>query len=129
VAHPNEELLRIGYQAVIENGITAVRDMFDDQIRWHVAGRHRVAGDYHGKRGVEDFWQKLVDHSDGTFHMEVHDVLANDNHAVALIKDRGRPKGKPWENNSIHVWHIRNGKLTEFWRHPADPYIDDDLWS
>ncbi len=128
MAHPNEELLRIGYEAVIADGITAVRDMFDDNIRWHVPGRHRVAGDYQGKRGVEDFWRKLMGESDGTFEMEVHDVLANDEHGVALIRDRGRPRGRPWENNSVHVWHFRNGKLTEFWRHPLNPYADDDLW-
>lgn len=96
MAHPNEKLLRIGYEAVIADGVTAVTDMFDDNIRWHVPGRHRVAGDYHGKWGVEELWRKLMGESDGTFQMEVHDVLANDEHGVALLRDRGRPRGRPW---------------------------------
>ena len=51
--------------------------------------------------------------SGGTFSAELHDVLANDEQAVALYTGRAERAGKHWEDNIALVIHIRDGKVTE----------------
>jgi hypothetical protein len=29
----------------------------------------------------------------------------------------------------VHVWHVRGGKVTEFWGHSADVYAVDEFWA
>ncbi len=52
MAHPNEELLRRGYDAFTKGDMEAVNELFADDIVWHNAGRDQFAGDYHGKDEV-----------------------------------------------------------------------------
>jgi hypothetical protein len=46
----------------------------------------------------------------GTLHLELHDVIANDEHAVALYTARGERAGRRLEDRTVQVWHIRDGK-------------------
>jgi hypothetical protein len=35
----------------------------------------------------------------------------------------------PNEDNSVQVFHIRDGKVSECWSHPADLNAMDEFWS
>src|SRR5215207_5655112 len=48
MAHPNEHLVREGYQAFIKADMQKVSGFFADDIVWHVGGRGPLAGDYRG---------------------------------------------------------------------------------
>jgi hypothetical protein len=47
--------------------------------------------------------------SPGTFRVEFHDVLANDEHAVALYVVRGEREGRTLEDRSVLASHVRIG--------------------
>ena len=51
----------------------------------------------------------------GTFRSELHDVVANDEHAVWLFAARGQREGKTLDARNVLVTHVRNGKLGETW--------------
>jgi ketosteroid isomerase-like protein len=53
----------------------------------------------------------------------------NEQHAVALVTVRGERAGKQVEDNSVQVFHFRDGKVGEVWSHPADLYAMDEFWS
>jgi uncharacterized protein len=63
----------------------------------------------------------------GTFRVELHDVLANDAHAVAIYVSRGQREGRTLDNKNVLVSHIRNGRLTEAWQLSEDQYAADDF--
>jgi uncharacterized protein len=65
----------------------------------------------------------------GTFRVELHDVLANDEHAVSLYVARGEREGRTLEDKSVLVSHIRNGKLVETWGYSEDQYVLDEFLS
>jgi hypothetical protein len=65
----------------------------------------------------------------GTFRVELHDVLANDEHAVALYVARGERQGRTLEDKSVLVSHIGNGKFVETWQHSEDQYAADEFLS
>jgi hypothetical protein len=65
----------------------------------------------------------------GTFSFELHDVLANDEHAVALVTVRGERAGKQLNDNMVQISHLRDGKAYEVWNPATDQYAQDEFWS
>ena len=128
MAHPNEDLARRGYQAFSEGDMATLNELFADDLVWHVGGRSSLAGDYRGKDAVFDFFAKTMEMTGGTFRLEVHDILANDDHVVALTTVSGQRDGKSINDNSVQVLHVKDGKVTESWFHPGDQYAADEFW-
>jgi site-specific recombinase XerD len=65
----------------------------------------------------------------GNFRVEVHDILANDEHAVGLHTAHAEREGKTLQDNNTLVFHVRDGKVTEVWQYWADPYTADELFA
>ncbi|HET7482919.1 MAG TPA: nuclear transport factor 2 family protein, partial [Actinomycetota bacterium] len=91
--HPNAARLREGYAAFASQDIEKLNEFFADDIVWHVPGRSPLAGDYKGKEEVFGFFMKLAGLAPN-FSFDVHDCLANDDHAVALLTAHGERNGK-----------------------------------
>lgn len=127
--HPDVALIRGGYEAFAKGDMDAVSAVFADDIAWHIPGRNQLAGDRTSKDEVFDLFGKLVELTDGTFHLEVHDIVGGDDHVVVLASEHGNRNGKTLGGNHCHVWHVSGGKAVEFWDFPADAYGEDDFWS
>ena len=54
------------------------------EIVWHAPGRHQLAGDHRGVDAVLGYFGRTMELTGGNFGVEVHDVIANDEHAVGL---------------------------------------------
>ena len=83
--HPNAALLRKGYEAFDKGDVTALTEMFAEDVVWHVAGNNPLSGEHRGKEAVFAAFAKTVGVPPLSFKIELHDVLANDEHAVALV--------------------------------------------
>jgi uncharacterized protein len=130
MAHPNEDVIRRGFEAFSTGNMDALRSEFlAPDITYHVPGKSPIAGDYHGVDEVLGFFGKIFEITGGTFSVELHDVLANDEHAVALSPASGQRPGKTYHDNSVLVFHIKDGKTTEVWLHPEDLYASDEFFS
>ena len=127
--HPNVERLRKGYEAYSTGDLAVLNDLFADDISWHIAGRSQVAGDYKGRDQVFGFFGKLMELSNGTTKIEVHDLLANDDHGVALVTGSASRNGVDFRGQDVHTFHFRDGKVVEFWDSPLDQYAADEFWS
>ncbi|HKR99858.1 MAG TPA: nuclear transport factor 2 family protein [Candidatus Dormibacteraeota bacterium] len=126
--HPNAALFRQGYEAFGRGDLDTLRQTFDPNIVWHVSGRSRFSGD---KRGVDEtlaFFGQLFQESGGTFKLDVHDVVANDEHAVAIVTSHIEKGGRSADSKAAHIVHIRDGKLTESWFFAEDPDTFDELF-
>jgi ketosteroid isomerase-like protein len=128
MAHPNADLVRNGYEAFGRGDFDAVLASWADDIEWHIGGRGPLSGDYHGKDEVMGFFAKLGELTDGTFRLGIHDVAATDEHVLAIVDLSADRKGAHYENNGVHVWHIRDGKAVEFRGIVVDQYKDDEFW-
>ena len=130
MAHPNEDLVREQYAAQERGDMDALRNQYwTDDVRWHVPGRGPLAGDYEGPEQVIQAFARLFELTGGTFSFELHDVLANDEHAVALYTASGERAGKQLTDNEVLVYHFRDGKVSEAWAQPTDQYAQDEFWS
>jgi hypothetical protein len=128
MAHPNEDLVRRGYAAFASGDMATLDELFADDVVWHAPGRNQLSGDQVGKQAVFAQFAKVAELSGGTFSIEIHDLLANDTHAVALIRATGEREGRRLDDNSVQVFHIVDGKVTEQWLQPGDAYASDEFW-
>jgi ketosteroid isomerase-like protein len=129
MAHPNEDLLRRGYDAFGRGDMAAIAELFADDIVWHFPGNNPLAGDYKGRDNVLAFFGKSVEQAGGTLRVEVHDILANDEHGVALTRSTAQRGGKSLDDLGVQVFHVRDGKAVESWSHPGNQAAIDEFWS
>jgi len=117
--HPNVELVRRGYAAFLSGDMETVSSLFADGIVWHVGGAHQLSGDYAGKEAVFGNFAKLGQVTQGSLSLDIHAIVADDDHAVVLL-DSTIEAPASYHGREVHVLHISDGKVTEFWEFPDD---------
>jgi len=121
--------MRTGYEAFGKGDMDTIRSLFAEDIVWHAPGRNPLSGTYHGVDEVLGQFAKLMEMTGGTFRLELHDVLADDDHAVVLVRAQAERGGRRLDDTSVQVWHIKDGKATEQWLHPGDLYANDEFFN
>ena len=127
--HPNEALLRSYYEAVARGDLEVMRQAYADDIVLHAPRGSPLAGDFHGKDEVFEFLGTIQERAGGTFRLEVHDVLANDEHGVALLHANAHREDAVLDDNVVHVLHLEDGKITEIWGHWGDKRAYDAFFA
>ncbi len=127
--HPNAALLRQGYEAFASGDMATLTDLFSEDVVWHLAGNNPISGDHKGRDAVFSAFARIGQMTGGTFKIDVHDVVANDEHAVALTRATGSREGKQYDSLDTDVYHVSNGKVTEFWSFTEDSAKADQFWS
>lgn len=125
--HPNLVAARAGYEAFASGDMAALGELLADDIIWHVGGDNELTGDYLGKQAVFRLFGRLVE--EAGFRSEVHDILANDSHGVALVTTYATRDGETFSDRAVQVFHISDGKLTEFWTFPENARVIDQIWA
>jgi ketosteroid isomerase-like protein len=129
MAHPNENLVRRGYEAFAQGDVQAVKEIFADDIVFHVPGRGLISGEYRGRDAVLEFFAKSQELSAGTLRIELHDLAATDEHAIALQVNRAERGGKTLQARVVGVYHVHDGKATEAWFLTDRQEENDEFWS
>jgi uncharacterized protein len=128
-AHENGELVRSGYEAFSKGDMETIAKIFSPDIRWNISGRNQIAGTYSGQDETFAFFGKLMELTDFTFSVAIHDLLASDDHVVVLAKETATRNGVTLENDDVHVWHLADGKAMEFWGIARDQHAVDEFWA
>jgi len=123
--HSNEILLLQAYAAQARGDIEDYINFLSDDFVLHIPGRSQIAGDYKGKEEIRRHFREITQLSGGTFKTEVHDILASNDHVVGLVNAQADSEGSIVELPRVHIWHVRNGKLSELWLHPVNQYEFD----
>jgi ketosteroid isomerase-like protein len=112
------------------NDWAAALALWSDDIVHHVPGRHRLAGDFAGKRAFLDAYGKAFAELGGTIEVVgFHDMLVSDDHAVGLVKERAIRGERSLDFDRVVVYHLRGGQIVETWSYDYDPYALDAFWA
>jgi ketosteroid isomerase-like protein len=103
----------------------AVRALLAEDAVWHMPGTHPLAGEH---RGIEAILNAMRGF-DGSVQLELHDVVGNDEHAVALLRARGERRGRSYDALEVDIFHVRDGRITEFWSFSEDQRKTDAYWA
>ena len=125
--HPNVVAARTSLEALMKGDAETMAAGIADDAVWHVPGSHRFAGDFVGKAAVLERFRAMGEAGLTTQIDEIHDVVGNDDHVVALIMVTfGSPAGTT-SQTSVWTMHVRDGKATEFWARNEDQAAIDRI--
>ncbi len=128
--HPNATRIRQMFQAFRDADVGTVQSLIAEDAVWYFPGRHgQLAGEHRGRHTIFAFLlqvQALTDHS---FHLDLIDVVANDDRAVALFRGHGTRNGKTLDNPTCLHIAFKDGRIAELWEFVWDLYRVDDFWS
>jgi ketosteroid isomerase-like protein len=128
-AHDNGELIRRGYEAFSKGDMETIANTFAPDIRWSISGRNQISGTYNGQEETFAFFGRLMELTDGSFSVAIHDLLATDDHVVVLAKESANRNGKSLDSDDVHVWHLADGRAVEFWGVSKDQHEVDEFWA
>jgi ketosteroid isomerase-like protein len=126
--HPNAELVRRGFEAFATGDMATLNELMSDDAAWHTSGRGPLAGDFRGKEAIFGSFARIPQETD-TFSQQIHALLADDEHAVALVEATATRKGRTAAMQQVFVFHVSGGKATEVWVTAVDPYAADEFWA
>ena len=114
--HPNAVTLRQALEAFNRGDIQQFADLVADDVEWHQIGEPEVL---HGKAALAASMpgEGAVDYE---ITADVHDVVANDEHTIALVNATGRRGDQTLEYRTAEIMHFRDGKVTERWAFSND---------
>ena len=129
-AQQNEATVRKAYEYFSTGNMEELMKLFDPGVAWHVPGRSRLAGEKRGVETVFGFFGELAQETNGTFQVELHDVVANEKHAVGLHTNKATRNGKQLNMHVALVLHINAaGKVDEVWDHWEDTSVVDEFFA
>ena len=125
----NAQIIRKAYDDFATGDVPAVFAVLDARMIWHVPGHSPLSGTYTGHEQIGGFFARTMELSAGTFRIEVHQVLADDDLVVVLVTVSARRNGASASFPEVHVWRMRNGKVIEFREFQGDEQREDQFWS
>src|SRR5262249_29037182 len=102
---------------------------FADDIRWHIPGRGPLSRDYRGHEEVLGFFRHFTELSDGTFRIQIDDVLANGDHVAVLVTESAQRGDRSWSSPQVHLWTVKDVKARDFGQFHGDQQTEDEFWS
>jgi ketosteroid isomerase-like protein len=127
--HPHIAVFHRVMAAFAAGDMDALTELFHPDVVWHIGGRNPLAGEYRGREETFAVFGREFQLTGGTYRPQLHDVLANDDHTVALLHVTASREGKQLDMDYTIVFHIRDAKITEGWVLTADPQAYDEFWS
>ncbi len=121
--HPTAVLYRAVNLAAARGDMSAMADALADDVLWHQIG----AAALHGKDAVMATWEGLAEGID--FDLDIHDVLANDDHVVGLVTATVKVGDTEFTYRTAEIAHVKDGKVTERWAFSDDTQAITDFFA
>jgi ketosteroid isomerase-like protein len=113
--HPNATLAREALEGMSTDDLSGMMERLADDVVWHEIGSDEPI---RGKEALMARWAGLSE--GGSITTEVHDVVANDEHTIALVTATATMGDQSLTYRTAEIMHIRDGKVTERWAFADD---------
>jgi ketosteroid isomerase-like protein len=119
------------YEVFASGDLAAYRELFADDLVWHVPGNNPVSGAY---RGPDEYFGTMVERMGplDEWSFELTDVVTNekDNAALTTVHIKGQRKGKRIDMAGHHMIRLnKDGKVVEGWGFVERQNTLDDFFS
>ncbi len=116
------EIVRTYIEAVSAGDLDAIASSISDDVVFHIPGRNVTSGEQRGKDAVLAMFRTMRERAGGAMAVQIHDLLASDQHVVALVKRTIAGV----DTQAAVIYHVRDGKVAEVWSHEGDQYALDE---
>jgi uncharacterized protein len=121
--HPNAAMVRELLEGFNTGDMQGLTERLADDVEWHEIGR---AEPIRGKAALGARMSGAA--SEYTIDGKLHDVVANDDHTIALIEATATRGGKSFTYKVAEIYHIKDGKVTERWAFSDDTTAINDFF-
>ncbi len=111
--HPNVAVARELGDAMAAGDMETLERLIADDVIWHEIGRSEP------RRGKQALRESTAD-VDYEITGEMHDIVANDDHVVALVDATATRAGRALKYRTAEIYHMRDGRLVERWAFSDD---------
>lgn len=120
--HPNVQIVRDALDSMTETDVAALAAVVAENIEYHQIGAPAIMGKAALIESMEGFGEM-------EFGLEVHDVLANDDHTIALLDVTVKAAGQEFKYRTAEIYHIEDGKITKRWAFSDDTQAITDFFA
>jgi ketosteroid isomerase-like protein len=121
--HQNAALVRKALDSLNSGDMETMNSLLADDVEWHEIGRAEAR---HGKAALGA--AMAAGGADYKITGKLHDVVANDDHTVALIEATATRGGRTLTYRVAEIYHIKDGKVTERWAFSDDTAAINDFF-
>ena len=112
--HPNAARYRAAAKAMDEGRFDEVMDGVADDITWWEIGSDQPL------KGKQALMESMGGMTEYDIKADLHDVVANDEHVIALMNVTATKDGKSFQYRTAEIHHVKDGKITERWAFSDD---------
>jgi ketosteroid isomerase-like protein len=127
--HPNATLVHRLYEAFDRKDVPSISALIADDAVWHVPGSTLISGGHRGRSAIFEYFRRMAELSDATFHAKLVDVLTSDTHAVAVATATGRRAAQSYEGRYLLLMRIRDRQIVEAHLFNEDQAAFESFWS
>jgi len=110
--------------------VDAMRDFYADDVVWHVAGTHRLSGDYKGKDALFEYFAMARELTGGSLRLNPESILASDDHVAMFTRVTARREDVVLDTLIAQVMKVgHDGRWIEYWAVADDQDALDAFWS
>jgi hypothetical protein len=120
--HPNATVVREMNEAMVSGDMEGAASRVADDVVWHEIGRREP------RRSKAELAASMADWSGYNITYEVHDVLASDDHVIALGTATATHGDRSLTYRTAEIYHVRDGKVTERWAFSDDTKAITDFF-
>lgn len=125
----NKKLIQRGFDAFAQGDMEAMSEVLSPDVVWHTPGNNILSGDRNGLEDTLGLFALIGQETGGQVSQDIHAILADDEHAVALVNSSITRNDKTVAGSSVFVFHLSGGQVTESWAHNSEQSALDELWS
>jgi ketosteroid isomerase-like protein len=129
MAHPNEDRIRVGFEAFAAGDMAALMPLWTEDVAWHSAGDSPLSGDFNGHEELIGLFANVAQLSGGSYTTEINDIVANDSVGFARGTGAAARNGKTLDDTSVWVFKFRGDQVSEVWFHPFDGITSNTFWN
>jgi len=107
----------------------ALFEVIAEDAVWTVNGTVPVAQVYRGRDRIFELFRATRSLTDGTYQSTLKWSLADESHAVAVYRARGRRLGRELDIDQVLLIAHRDGVWTEITAIPSDPPAFEAFWA
>jgi ketosteroid isomerase-like protein len=117
-ATADADVVRRLYEARQRSDLDAAAELIAEDVVWHEP--YEYLGTLNGRDAVIDAIRQSMVETEGTFRLELTDLLASDLHVVALVDFSAERHGGWMSGREIGVFRVVDGKIVEVWFYTAE---------
>jgi ketosteroid isomerase-like protein len=129
MAYFDESVIKQVVEAFNQRKLEPVLGLFSEDAVLHVPGQSRVSGDYHGRSGVLDFWNRQIEITGGSFKAQLIAACQGEGHLVLIFEGAASRDGTPYAWRRVNHYQMIEGQVVEGWVYESDQKSADSAFA